>query len=98
MGVVYRATDLLQKQSVALKFMHHYLDNRNTAFTRFQREFRTLAKLDHPNIVRTFGFGAHEGAPYLVLEYLEGHTLGDELASDRPFREINCWIFPAKFA
>jgi predicted ATPase/tRNA A-37 threonylcarbamoyl transferase component Bud32 len=82
MGTVYRATDLIEKRPVALKVLHYFLDKETeVALTRFRREFRVLARLDHPGIVRAFGFGTYSGSPYLVLEFLAGHTLAEELAA-----------------
>ncbi len=49
MGTVYHATDLVENRSVALKTLHFFLDaEAQTAQTRFHREFRVLARLDHP--------------------------------------------------
>ena len=44
---------------------------------RFRREAKALAKLNHPNIVKALDYGVHEGAPYLVMEYIDGVTLKD---------------------
>ena len=41
------------------------------------REAKALAKLNHPNIVKALDYGVHEGAPYLVMEYIDGVTLKD---------------------
>ena len=72
---------------VALKFLHFYLDaEAETAHSRFYREFRVLARLDHAGIMRAYGDGTYDGAPYLVLEFLAGRTLKDELAAGRPQR------------
>jgi predicted ATPase len=82
MGVVYRATDRIEKRPVALKILHLYLDGESeVALTRFNREFRILAQLDHPRIVQAYEYGSHDGAPYLVLELLEGYTLTKELTN-----------------
>ena len=80
MAVVYKAHDpkldrviaikLIQADAFAAKLFGHIRE-------RFEREARALARLDHPNIVRVLDYGEHEGAPYLVMEYLEGPTLKD---------------------
>jgi len=81
MGAVYRATDTVENQVVALKVLHFYLDSANdSALTRFHREFRVLARLNHTHIVRAYDYGTHEGVPYLVLEFLAGRTLAEALA------------------
>ena len=78
MAIVYKAFDPRLERTVAIKLI------RNTAFSaeafghireRFEREAKALARLDHPNIVKVHDFGEHAGAPYLVMDYLEGATL-----------------------
>lgn len=60
MGSVYQATDLVEGRSVALKLLHHYFDmEADIALSRFHREFRVLARLDHPHIVRAYAHGSH---------------------------------------
>ena len=82
MGSVYRATDLVQNRLVALKFLDLYRGSQTEmTLTRFQREFRVLTRLNHPRIVQAYEFGTYEGTPYLVLEYLAGVTLADEIAT-----------------
>jgi len=46
---------------------------------RFQREARLAARLNHPGIVRVLDFGEHDGIPYLIMEYVDGHTLEEYL-------------------
>ena len=80
MGSVYRALDLVEQRSVAVKILHQFFDtDTEAAFTRFQREFRVLARLDHPYIVQAYQNGLFEDIPYLVLEFLAGQTLKEEL-------------------
>ena len=81
MGTVYRASDLIESRMVALKVLHLFLDgDGEAALTRFHREFRALARLDHPYIMQAYDYGTFEDVPYLVLELLEGATLRQELA------------------
>ena len=80
MGTVYRAMDQVENRPVAIKILHAYLDMPgDTALKRFQREFRVLAQLDHPRIVRAYDHGVYQQAPYLVLEFLEGQSLSQAL-------------------
>ncbi|MCB0163857.1 MAG: protein kinase [Anaerolineae bacterium] len=82
MGAVYRSNDLIEDRLVAIKVLHYFLDTQtDVALTRFQREFRVLAQLDHPRIVRAFGYGMYQNMPYLVLEFLSGQTLAQELSN-----------------
>jgi len=70
-GVVYRAEDLELGREVALKALRHPEAGPVTR-ERFLREARTAAVLRHPNIVKVFAAGEHEGVPFYVMELLEG--------------------------
>src|SRR5262245_42118523 len=79
MGVVYRAWDVRLNRAVAVKVVALELP---TARARFEREVRALARLSYPNIVPVHGVGEHGGAPYVVMELIEGSSL-EELLSRR---------------
>lgn len=49
------------------------------AIASFRREAKILRRLDHPNLVRSFGTGEHDGLPFLLMEYLEGPSIFDVL-------------------
>jgi predicted Zn-dependent protease len=76
MGVVYRALDPRSGRRVALKLL---LDTDDRFRQRFARESQTLARLNHPNVVRVHDAGEARGAPYLVMELVEGTSLGEQL-------------------
>ncbi|MFM2089887.1 MAG: hypothetical protein RLZZ127_376 [Planctomycetota bacterium] len=80
-GVVYRGTHKTLGIDVAVKLLkeHHHGDSRRRE--RFANEARITARLDHPGIVRVLDFGEHQGAPYLVMEFIDGHTLERYLTS-----------------
>src|SRR5207247_6466585 len=78
MAGVYGATHRLG-QVVAVKVLPPSKAKDPTTLARFKREARLARKLNHPNVVRTFQVGAHNGLHYLVMEYLEGETLEDVL-------------------
>jgi len=81
MGAVYQATDLRLDRNVAIKIMLGSMFGDPLALRRFEREARTSARLNHPNIIAIYDYGAigSEGA-YLVMELLPGITLRSELA------------------
>ncbi|HSZ62207.1 MAG TPA: protein kinase [Terriglobales bacterium] len=74
-GEVYRARDARLGRDVAIKVLPEVLANDADRRRRFEQEARTIAALNHPNILGIHDIGAHEGAPFLVSQYLEGITL-----------------------
>lgn len=81
-GAVYRATTA-EGRPVAVKLLDPSLARRPEMRSRFEREARALNGLEHPHLIRFLDFGLHEGAPYLVMELLEGTPL-DQLLAKRP--------------
>jgi eukaryotic-like serine/threonine-protein kinase len=85
MGAVYRARHLLMDQPVALKVLAAERGGDPDAARCFVREGKSTFLLDHPHCVRLTDLGAtSDGLLYLVMEYLDGRTLGAELAVDGP--------------
>ncbi|MGW1891290.1 protein kinase domain-containing protein [Streptomyces sp. NPDC002004] len=87
MGTVYRAVDHRLRRTVAVKTLSAELARQPQFLARFQREAHAAAALNHPGIatVHDVGEDADGGSaePYLVMEYVEGRTLG-HLVSDGP--------------
>ncbi|TVQ64505.1 MAG: serine/threonine protein kinase, partial [Phycisphaerales bacterium] len=79
MGVVYLATDTRLDRQVAIKALPAELASDPARLERFEREARTLAQLNHPNLAGIHGVEEQGGAKYLVLEFVEGETLADML-------------------
>src|SRR5262245_55628409 len=81
MGEVFRAWDQVLGQAVAVKVLHR---EHAAGAERFLREGQLLARFSHPSIVRYMAQGtAPSGAPYLVMEWLEGEDLGARLRRGR---------------
>ncbi len=86
MGQVYRARDSRLGRDVALKILSDVVSGDPERIARFEREARTLASLNHPNIAQIYGLEGLDGREKrdsdvaLVLELVEGPTLADRLA------------------
>src|SRR5271168_3793895 len=80
MGEVYRATDTRLDRAVAVKILPSHLSENPEAKQRFDREARAISSLNHPNICTLHDVGHQDGVDFLVMEFLEGETLGDRLA------------------
>jgi len=83
MGSVYRAEHVGIGRQVALKLLHPTLVQNPDVVRRFEREAAAVGRIEHPNCVDVSDFGRLEdGSLYLVMEYLEGKSLGDVLAEE----------------
>ena len=80
MGEVYQATDTTLNRQVAIKVLPELLASDSERIARFEREARTLASLNHPNIAQIYGFEKSSGVHALVMELVEGPTLADRIA------------------
>lgn len=76
MGAVYKATDTRLERIVAIKILPEEFAENPAILSRFEREAKSLAALDHPNIVKIhdYGFSA-SGSPFFVMEFVRGHDI-----------------------
>ena len=79
MGEVYRATDLMLGQSVALKFLPQEAACNPRLLERFHGEVRVARQVSHPNVCRVYDIGEIEGMPFISMEYVDGEDLADLL-------------------
>ena len=79
MGEVFLANDTILDRKVAIKFLPPDMQKDPKARSRFIREAKSAAALDHPFICKIYETGEVEGKTYIVMEFIEGETLGDKL-------------------
>lgn len=84
MAQVYKAYQPDLDRYVAVKILHPRLTADEDFSARFRREARSIAALEHPHIVRVYDFDTEEDVAFLVMEYLEGTSLGERL------RDLDC--------
>ncbi|MHC4976324.1 MAG: protein kinase domain-containing protein [Planctomycetota bacterium] len=79
MGVVYKAIDTRLERAVAIKALPEHFASDPERLARFEREAKTLAALNHPNVAAIYGVETDQDATYIVMEFVDGHTLSDML-------------------
>ena len=85
MGVVWRARDTVTGEEVAVKLLRGLHATDAEYVERFAREVELARRVQSEHVVRVLGYGARDGVPYVVMEYVAGHSLRAELAADGPF-------------
>jgi serine/threonine protein kinase len=80
MAEVRDGWDTRLNRPVAIKLLHPGLNSQADVRERFKIEACAAAALNHPNIVRVYDFGDHDGTRFMVMERLPGNTLGDQIA------------------
>jgi len=83
-ALVYAAWDRELKRQVAIKVLREVVGMSEIARERFRREAQAAAGLSHPNLVTVYDAGAVDGQAYLVMERVQGRSLGDYLRDRHP--------------
>src|SRR5947209_10093933 len=89
MATIYKGRDVTTGQTVALKVPFMHLESDPNFYSRFKREQEIGTKLSHPYILHVEPDDGHRSRPYMVMEYLEGQTLGHLMRSVRPMPEAD---------
>lgn len=76
---VFLADDLMLGRQVAVKVLDQNMARDADILKRFRREAQSVAKLEHPYILPVYDYGEANGAPYLVMPYINGGTLGERM-------------------
>ena len=84
MGEVYQAHDTKLGRDVAIKVLPEAFAHDPQRLSRFQREAKLLASLNHANIATIFGLEHSDGVQYLVMELVPGETLQERIKRDGP--------------
>jgi serine/threonine-protein kinase len=84
MAEVYRARDELLGRDVAVKVLSERFSRDNSFVERFRREAQSAANLNHPNIVSLYDYGADANTYFIVMEYIDGRSLGDIIYQEGP--------------
>src|SRR5579872_1990586 len=98
MGVVYRGRHVETGQIVAVKVMTAESMREPVLLKRFAKECSVAARLHHPHIVRGLDFGVENERPYLVMEFVEGQSLGQRIRQHGPLPEADAVRFIVQIA
>lgn len=83
MGTVYHARDEALGREVAVKLIHDDVLARPNMREAFGDEARTMARVRHENVATIYALGEHRGRPYIVMEYIDGPSLGELIGTRR---------------
>ena len=87
MGAVYKARSLITGDIVAIKIVPSETAKNPILLKRFEQEFRAASLLDHPNIVKAIEYCGTGASPFLVMEFVDGESLGQRVERDGAIAE-----------
>jgi serine/threonine protein kinase len=87
MGTVYKGRHRQTGQIVAIKVVAQHIIGNQVMLKRFEKEYNAAKQLDHPHIVRAIEYGTVGDTPFLVMEFVEGESLGQKIERDGPMPE-----------
>ncbi len=97
-GILYRARQLRLDRPVALKLVESDTAQDPVIRERLRREARTVAALDHPNVVPLYEAGEEDGTVYIVTRWVEGTELGTLIQRDGPLEPVRAARLAAQIA
>ena len=84
MSTVYMAHQPSMDRTVAIKVLPREFLHDDTFLIRFQQEIKMVSRLEHPHILPVYDAGEADGVPYIVMRYVSGGTLADQLMRGLP--------------
>jgi serine/threonine-protein kinase len=85
MAIVYRAKDKLLSREVAVKILQPQFADNQKAVKRFRHEAKSVASLNHPNIINIFDIGQEDELEYIIMEYITGLDLKEKIRNEGRF-------------
>src|SRR3989442_2125445 len=82
MATVYRGTDRVLGRTVAIKVLAPNYARDQAFVARFRREAQAAARMNHPGVVSVYDTGSDDGTHYIVMEHVQGRTLGQVLKQE----------------
>ena len=98
MGTVYRGRNRATGEIVAVKVVPKHLLSNPVVLKRFEQEYNVARAIDHPNIVKGLDFGQEGSTHYLVMEFVEGESLGQKIERDGRMDEKDAIAIIAQIA
>ena len=95
-GVVYKAWDKLLSVQIAIKVLKGEYAANEEALERFRQEIILSRDIGHPNILRVYHLGQHDGKSFITMQLVEGPTLARLIAAEAPFAESRVLALAAK--
>src|SRR5204862_529603 len=87
MGTVYKGRHQATGQIVAIKIVPPHMTKNTVFLKRFEQEYNAAKALDHQNVVKAIELGREHDTPYLVMEFVEGESLGQKLEREHHLPE-----------
>lgn len=88
MGKVYKARHVDHGTIVAIKLVSKETAKQQLLIKRFEKEFKAASSIDHPNVVKALEYSVSDSQPYIVMEFVDGESLGAKVEREGPLPEL----------